>query len=40
MIKSLQEGLGGVRDVLIDGTQEFYCDRYQNADLSFSESQC
>jgi ATP-binding cassette subfamily B protein len=35
MIKSLQEGLGGVRDVLIGGTQEFYCDRYQNADLSF-----
>ena len=34
MIKSLQEGLGGVRDVLIDGTQEFYCDLYQNADLS------
>ncbi|MDC0893229.1 ABC transporter ATP-binding protein [Pseudomonadales bacterium] len=33
MIKSLQEGLGGVRDVLIDGTQEFYCDIYQNADL-------
>lgn len=34
MVKSLQEGLGGVRDVLIDGTQEFYCDLYQNADLS------
>jgi ATP-binding cassette, subfamily B, bacterial PglK len=34
MIKSLQEGLGGIRDVLIDGTQEFYCKLYQNADLS------
>ena len=33
MIKSLQEGLGGVRDVLIDGTQEFYCDLYKSADL-------
>jgi len=25
MIKSLQEGLGAIRDVLIDGTQKFYC---------------
>lgn len=33
MIKALQEGLGGIRDVLIDGTQEFYCDLYQSADL-------
>lgn len=34
MVKSLQEGLGGIRDVLIDGTQEFYCKLYQNADLT------
>jgi ATP-binding cassette, subfamily B, bacterial PglK len=34
MVKSLQEGLGGIRDVLIDGTQEFYCKLYQNADSS------
>ncbi len=33
MIKSLQEGLGGIRDVLIDGTQKFYCKLYRNADL-------
>ena len=33
MIKLLQEGLGGVRDVLIDGTQQFYCKLYRNADL-------
>jgi len=33
MIKTLQEGLGGVRDVLIDGTQELYCQFYRNADL-------
>lgn len=33
MVKSLQEGLGGIRDVLIDGTQEFYCKVYRNADL-------
>jgi len=33
MIKSLQEGLGGVRDLLIDGTQQFYCQLYRSADL-------
>jgi ATP-binding cassette, subfamily B, bacterial PglK len=33
MIKSLQEGLGGIRDVLIDGSQQFYCQLYQSADL-------
>jgi ATP-binding cassette subfamily B protein len=32
-IKCLQEGLGGIRDVLIDGTQEFYCKVYQKADF-------
>ena len=35
MIKSLQEGLGGIRDILIDGSQKFYCKLYRNADLSF-----
>lgn len=33
VIKSLQEGLGGIRDVLIDGTQETYCAIYRSADL-------
>jgi len=33
MIKSLQEGLGGIRDVLIDGSQQFYCNLYRSADL-------
>lgn len=33
MVKSLQEGMGGIRDVLIDGSQQFYCQLYQNADL-------
>jgi ABC-type multidrug transport system fused ATPase/permease subunit len=32
-IKALQEGLGGIRDVLIDGTQSVYCKIYQSADL-------
>jgi ATP-binding cassette subfamily B protein len=34
MLKSLQEGLGGIRDVLIDGSQEFYCSLYRNSDIS------
>jgi ATP-binding cassette subfamily B protein len=33
VVKALQEGLGGIRDVLIDGTQEAYCNIYRNADL-------
>lgn len=32
VIKSLQEGLGGIRDVLIDGSQDIYCEIYRNAD--------
>jgi len=34
MIKSLQEGLGAIREVLIDGSQQFYCKNYRNADLA------
>lgn len=33
VIKALQEALGGIRDVLIDGSQAAYCKIYQNADL-------
>jgi len=32
VFKVLQEGLGGIRDVLLDGTQAFYCDVYRRAD--------
>lgn len=32
-IKSLQEGLGGIRDVLLDNSQHFYCHLFQSADL-------
>jgi len=38
MIKSLQEGLGGIRDVLIDGSQQFYCKLYRNADLPLRQA--
>jgi len=33
MVQSLQEGLGGIRDVIIDGSQDFYCEIYRSADL-------
>ena len=33
VVKALQEGLGGIRDVLLDGTQPFYCNLYRQADL-------
>lgn len=39
VIKSLQEGLGGIRDVLLDGTQELYCNIYQMADRPQRHSQ-
>ena len=39
VIKSLQEGLGGIRDVLIDGSQTTYCQIYRNADLPLRRSQ-
>lgn len=32
VIKALQEGLGGIRDVLLHDTQQVYCDVYRNAD--------
>jgi ATP-binding cassette subfamily B protein len=34
-IKALQEGLGGIRDVLLNGTQSTYCDIYRNSDRRF-----
>jgi len=33
VIKALQEGLGAIRDVLLDGTQKIYCNIYQKAIL-------
>lgn len=34
-VKALQEGLGGVRDILLSGTQPLYCDIYKKADLPY-----
>ncbi len=39
VIKSLQEGLGGIRDVLIDGSQAVYCQIYRDADLPLRRAQ-
>jgi ATP-binding cassette subfamily B protein len=39
VIKSIQEGLGGIRDVLIEGSQEAYCQIYRNADYPLRRAQ-
>jgi len=39
VLKSLQEGLGGIRDVLIDGSQATYCHIYSNADTPLRRAQ-
>ena len=39
MIKVVQEGLGGIRDVLLDGTQPVYCDIYRRADYPLRRAQ-
>lgn len=38
VIKALQDGLGAIRDVLIDGTQEIYCGLYRNAILKLQHA--
>lgn len=39
VIKALQEGLGGIRDVLIDGSQATYCQIYQDSDVPLRRAQ-
>jgi ATP-binding cassette subfamily B protein len=39
VIKSLQEGLGGIRDILIDGSQSLYSDNYRVADKQLRKAQ-
>jgi ATP-binding cassette subfamily B protein len=39
VVKSLQEGLGGIRDVLLDGTQPVYCEIYRQADQQLRRAQ-
>jgi ABC-type multidrug transport system fused ATPase/permease subunit len=39
VVKLLQEGLGGIRDILIDSSQPFYCNIYQGADSALRRAQ-
>lgn len=39
VVKALQEGLGGIRDVLIDSTQETFVDIYRTADRAVRAAQ-
>ena len=39
VVKALQEGMGGIRDVLLDGTQPLYCHIYSNADQPLRRAQ-
>ena len=39
VVKCLQEGLGGIRDVLLDGSQAAYCQVYRSADLPLRRAQ-
>lgn len=39
LIKALQEGLGGIRDILLDGTQPSYCDAYRRVDADLRSAQ-
>jgi ABC-type multidrug transport system fused ATPase/permease subunit len=39
IIKSLQEGLGGIRDVLIDGSQHVYCEIFRRANAPLRDAQ-
>jgi ATP-binding cassette, subfamily B, bacterial PglK len=39
IIKNLQEGLSGIRDVLIDGSQETFCDTYKRTNSVLRHAQ-
>lgn len=39
VVKTLQEGLGGIRDILIDGSQLHYCQIYEAADQPLRRAQ-
>jgi ATP-binding cassette subfamily B protein len=36
--KSMQEGLGGIRDILLDGTQQYFCETFSKQDLIVRKS--
>lgn len=39
IIKALQEGLGSIRDVLLDGTQSVFCNIFRKADVPLRRAQ-
>jgi len=39
VVKIVQEGLGGIRDILIDGTQSSYCKSYRAVDVPMRRAQ-
>lgn len=38
VVKTLQEGLGAIRDILLDGTQTIYCEAYKNSILRLQKA--
>jgi ATP-binding cassette, subfamily B, bacterial PglK len=38
MVKTLQEGFGGIRDILIGNNQQFYCQIYKDVDMEFRKA--
>jgi len=38
VLKALNEGLGGIRDVLLNNTQNVYCDIYKRSDYPFRQA--
>jgi ATP-binding cassette, subfamily B, bacterial PglK len=39
VVKCLQEGLGGIRDVLVGGLQNVYCDNFRSADVTLRKAE-
>lgn len=39
VLRCLQEGLGGIREVLLEGNQQLYCEEYRKADRGMREAQ-
>ena len=38
IVKTLQEGLGGIRDIILDGTQNFYLNLYSQSEINLRKS--
>ena len=39
VVKSIQEGIGGIRDILLDGSQKIHCDVYRKSDIPLRQAQ-